>query len=125
MSPDLLVDRQRLPGQRGLVDAEVIALGQRTSAGVMLPRRHEHHVAGTSSRAATSSTPVAQDARLERQPRLERLDGVVGLESCQKPTPALISSIVMMMAKSAQSPSTATGSRPPRSSTGSGPRSTA
>ena len=60
----LLVDRQRFPGQRRLVDAEIIAFDQCRSAGMMLPSRISTTSPGTSRRASTSSHVPLRDTRL-------------------------------------------------------------
>ena len=61
-------------------------------------------------RAASPRCPsiaVAFDPRLQREPLLQQRNGVVGLEFLPNPTPALMKSIVRMMTRSAQCPSTA------------------
>ena len=76
----LLADRQRLAGERRLIDAEVVALQQ------LAVRRHDvadveaHDVAGNEGlRLHFLPGAVAQRARLHRQRTLQRIEGVRSL----------------------------------------------
>jgi len=77
---DLLADRERFAGQRGLVDAEVFAVDQDAVGGNHIAQPDADHIARNHLRRI-DFTPdaVAQDAGLESESFFQRVEGIAGL----------------------------------------------
>ena len=77
----LLVDRQRLPGQRRLIDAQIVALDEAHVGRDDVAEADQDDVARDEfARRHFPPAPVAQHAGPQRQALLERGNGGVGLE---------------------------------------------
>ncbi len=77
----LAADRQRLAGERRLIDAEVVARDQLEVGRKNVAQTHAHHIAGHELRGVDlRPLAVALDTALERKLLFQRIERAAGLE---------------------------------------------